>query len=69
MPTGTFSKWAKAVLNEPVWLGKKGIEVAIWDKYGRTRRGTLVLSVGGIRWYSYKAKKPKKISWNLLDKI
>jgi hypothetical protein len=63
MPTGRYSKWAKASLKEPVWLGKEGIEIVIWDKYGRTRKGTVIVSIGGIRWYPFKAKKPIRLSW------
>jgi hypothetical protein len=47
----------------------------VWDKWGRKRRGRVVISVGGIRWYPYKAwrksrkskSKARRISWDDLD--
>lgn len=36
-------------------------------KWGKTRRGTAIISVGGIRWSGYKAKKPIRISWDELQ--
>jgi hypothetical protein len=56
-------KWATARFKEPVALGKTGITIVIWDKWGRTRRGTVTVSVGGLRWSPYKAKRPFRVSW------
>jgi hypothetical protein len=69
MATGKWSKWATARIKEPLGLGKAGISIVIWDKWGKTRRGKLVVSVGGIRWYPYKAKYYRKLSWNKLDAL
>ena len=63
MASGKPKRWALARLGEPISLGKSGIEIVIWDKWGRKRRGTLVVSVGGLRWYPYKAKKPTRLGW------
>jgi hypothetical protein len=69
MPTGRPSKWVTAKVVEPIELGTRGLELVIWEKWGkRRRRGTAVVSVGGIRWYPYKAKKPYRISWDHLTK-
>jgi hypothetical protein len=63
MAQGRATKWAVAELNEPVGLGRRGISIDIWDKYGRNRRGTMVVSVGGVRWYPYRAKRATKLTW------
>jgi hypothetical protein len=53
-------------MNQPLWLNKAGISVVVWDKWGRKRKGTLVVSIGGLRWYPYKGKKARRITWNEL---
>ena len=45
-------------------LGKPGIQITIWEKYGRQHKGSVIVSVGGIRWRPYKAKKWLRISWD-----
>lgn len=67
MAKGKPKKWATARLSEPIALGKAGIEIVIWDKWRKTRRGTAIISVGGIRWYPCNAKKPYSASWNVFD--
>jgi hypothetical protein len=72
MAKGRPSKWATATIEEPIDLGKAGISIVIWDKYKkkRRRRGTAIVSVGGIRWYPYNARKPKPtLTWNNLDEM
>jgi hypothetical protein len=60
-------RWATARVTEPIPLGKAGLRIVIWDKWGRTRKGTAIISVGGIRWYPVHAKKYYKISWDELS--
>jgi len=67
MAKGIPRKWVTAHIREPVALGRSGVRIVIWDKWGRTRRGTVVVSVGGIRWYSYKAKKACMLNWNKFE--
>lgn len=69
MAQGRPTKWATAKIKEPISLGRSGMRVVIWDKWGKTRRGTAVISVGGIRWYPYKARKYTRISWNELSRM
>ena len=69
MPQGKSNKWVTATISEPIYLAKAGISIVVWDKWGRTRRGTAVISVGGIRWYPYKAKKYRRLTWDKLDKM
>lgn len=68
MAKGIPSQWATAKIKEPIALGKSGIRIVIWDKWGKTRRGTVVVSVGGIRWFRYKAKQAtRSLTWDELD--
>jgi len=68
MAQGRPKKWVTATVTEPIYLGKAGIKIVIWDKYGRSRRGTVHISVGGIRWFPYKARNPTRtIKWDELD--
>jgi len=69
MAKGKPTKWATATISEPINLGKAGIRIVIWDKWGKTRKGTAVINVGGIRWYPYKAKKSRRITWDQLDNM
>lgn len=62
-------KYATARIKEPIALSTPGIRIVIWDKWGKKRRGTAVVSVGGIRWYPYMAKRPYRLTWDDLDKI
>lgn len=68
MARGVPRQWVTAKVLEPIAIGKSGVSLIIWDKWGKTRRGTLVVSVGGVRWYRYKAKKPtRSFSWAEVD--
>jgi hypothetical protein len=69
MAQGRPSKWATAQIQEPISLGRSGMRVVIWDKWGKKRRGTAVISVGGIRWYPNRARTYTRISWNDLSKM
>jgi hypothetical protein len=68
MATGRPQKWVTARISEPISISTAGLKLVVWDKWGKTRRGTAIVSVGGIRWYPYMAKKPYRISWDQLDK-
>jgi hypothetical protein len=69
MAMGRPRKWATARITEPVELGKSGIEIVLWDKWGRQRMGTVIVSVGGVRWYPYKAKRPYRVRWDKLTEL
>lgn len=69
MAQGHPTKWARMELNQPVWLNKTGLSVVIWDKWGRKRRGTLIVSIGGLRWLPYKAKTARRISWEKFEEL
>jgi len=67
--TGRARRWATADVLEPVELGRAGIQVVLWDKWGRKRVGTAIISVGGIRWFPYKYKIPYRIGWDRLTEL
>jgi hypothetical protein len=67
MAQGKSRKWMTVNVTEPIPLGKAGLKIVVWDKWGRTRKGTAIISVGGIRWKPYKAKTPYKITWDQLS--
>lgn len=70
MARGIPKSWASARITEELPIGKSGITITIWDKWGRTKRGTLVVSVGAVRWYPYKKKKPTvRLTWKALDRM
>jgi len=69
MAQGKPKKWITAKIAEPVALGTTGIKFVVWDKWGKTRRGTAIVSVGGIRWSGYKVKKPVRITWEELQEF
>lgn len=68
MPQGRPSKWASVDIKQTIWLDKTGISIVVWGKRKTKRQGTLVVSIGGLRWYPYKGKKPSKlIKWDRLN--
>jgi len=69
MAQGKPKKWITAEIAAPVALGTAGIKFVVWDKWGKTRRGTAIVSVGGIRWSGYKVKKPVRITWEELQEF
>ena len=69
MAQGRPKKWVTAHIKEPISLGRSGVKIVVWDKWGRTRRGTVIVSVGGIRWYSYKAKKGRWLNWARFEEL
>lgn len=70
MAQGRPTKWATAWLREPIPLGKAGIEITIWDKWRKKRLGRLTVSVGGIRWFPYKARRANRtIKWDEIERL
>jgi hypothetical protein len=62
---GRPTKYVKASVVEPVWLGKAGIQFEVWEKWEKKRRklGTMIVSVGGIRWKPINGKISKRFPW------
>lgn len=70
MAKGRPSKWVDATIIPPIRIGKAGIKVVVWDKWGKTRRGTAIITVGGIRWFPYKrSKRNVHLTWDVLDEM
>lgn len=67
MTQGRPQKWVIATISEPISIGKAGIKIVIWDKWMKNRKGRVIISVGGISLYSYKAKKRKFMSWDKIE--
>ena len=65
---GRPTKWLRASVEEAVWIGKRRIRFDVWNKWKQTNRklGTLIVSVGGIRWRPNKGKLSRRISWRAL---
>ena len=65
---GRPTKWVKASVLEYVEIGKPGIQFEVWEKWKRNRRklGTLIISVGGLRWRPLSGKLSKQKSWDIL---
>ena len=67
---GKPSKWGIVTISQPFFIGKGGITIKVWDKYGRKHLGYAVISVGGIRWYPFGKHKARKfIKWNQLNDL
>jgi hypothetical protein len=63
MAKGKRKKWITAQIAEPVTLEKSGIKIVVWDKRGKSCRGTAIVSAEGIRWNGFKTKKRVHIPW------
>ncbi len=68
MAQGRPTKWASVNINQTIWLDKTGLSIVVWDKGKTKRQGTLVVSIGGLRWYANKSRKPAHlIKWDELN--
>jgi hypothetical protein len=65
---GRPTKWVSARLFEYVDIGKPGVQFEVWEKWKRKRRklGTLIVTVGGVRWRPQSGKRLKQKSWDEL---
>jgi hypothetical protein len=65
---GRPTKWVKASIQESLEIGKPGIQFEVWEKWKRNRRklGTLIISVGGLRWRPTSGKLSRQKSWEIL---
>jgi hypothetical protein len=59
---GRPTKWVSAKVQEHVGIGKRGVQFEVWEKWKKKRRklGTLIISVGGLRWWPHKGKLPSR---------
>ena len=67
---GRPTKWVAAKIEEEVAIGKPGVKFQVWHKWkwsdGDKKTGTLIVSVGGLRWRTGKGRFKKK-SWDNVD--
>ena len=65
---GRPTKWVNASVSESIFVGKAGFTFEVWEKWKRGRRklGTLIVSVGGLRWWPQGAHEAssRRRSWN-----
>jgi hypothetical protein len=61
-------KWVRASVKEYVSIGRPGVEFEVWHRWRQKDRklGTLIVSVGGLRWWPRDGKLSKKMSWDAL---
>ena len=67
---GRPTKWVSASIQESVPVGKPGVQFEVWDKWkwkhGK-KLGTLIVSVGGLRWWSANGKVSQKKTWDAVS--
>ena len=60
---GRPTKWVTANVQETVSIGKPGVHFEIWEKWkwnqGK-KLGTLIVSVGGLKWQPPKGKSVRR---------
>ena len=56
---------------QPVPIGRVGVRFEIWSKWKRRRKkhGTLVVSVGGLRWWPHKGTATRQCNWEKVAKL
>jgi hypothetical protein len=64
--SGRPTKWVQASVRETVFIGKAGIRFEVWQKWKKVDRklGTMIVSVGGIRWRPMNGKLSRRRSWS-----
>ena len=65
---GRPTKWVTATVRESVSVGKSGVQFEVWEKWKRNQRklGTLIVSVGGLRWRPNNGKLSRQVNWDSL---
>jgi hypothetical protein len=69
MARGIPSKWIEVKVNEPFYVGKRGIQIKVWKKREHSKRGIFYVTVGGLWWREHEKKNWKKISWDKLVEV
>ena len=65
---GRPTKWVTSFVKEPIGIGKPGVEFDVWKKWKRkqVKLGTLIVSVGGLRWKPIEGKFARSRNWEEL---
>ena len=68
MARGRPTKRVLLKFEQPLMLNKSGVTIIVWDKYRKKRRGRVVVSVGGLRWFSFKKQRRTwRYTWDELS--
>jgi hypothetical protein len=63
---GRPTKWVFASLEQTVAVNTLGVKFDVWRKWKKRRRklGTLVVSVGGLRWLPAGGRLQRRRDWD-----
>ncbi len=63
---GRPTKVVSTRILEYVDIGKRGVQFEVWEKWKRKRRklGTLIVTVGGLRWRPQSGKRLQQKNWD-----
>jgi hypothetical protein len=66
---GRPTKWLRATVEEAIDVSTTGIRFEVWTKWKKKNKklGTLIVSVGGLRWSPLNAKKERRRTWDEVD--
>jgi hypothetical protein len=66
---GRPTKWVDASVQERFYIGKPGVQFEVWEKWKKKGRklGTLIVSVGGLRWKPKKGRISRQRTWDALS--
>jgi hypothetical protein len=68
---GRPTMWVSARVEQPIYIGKPGVKFEVWGKWKKKDRklGTMVVSVGGLRWKPMNGKISRPKSWHELAEL
>ena len=69
MARGRPTKWIEIKVEEPIRIGKRGVQIKLSRKHERSKRGIFYLTVGGLWWREHEKKNWKKKSWDELEEV
>ena len=63
---GRPTKWVLAQVEQAIDIGKPGVKFEVWGKWRKKdgKVGTLIVSVGGLRWKPLNGKISRLKSWD-----
>jgi hypothetical protein len=67
MAQGRPTKWIEIKVEEPIYIGKRGVQIKVWKKHEHSKRGIFYLTVGGLWWREHEKKNWKKKTWEDLQ--
>jgi hypothetical protein len=66
---GRPTKYVKAQISETFWVYRTGIQFEVWEKWKQKDKkvGTLIVSVGGLRWKPSHGKLSRQKTWDVVS--